>query len=270
MGLTPPLPQETRPSSDRSPRPHSTPAFVFSGGSDGAQMPYMSGAIAPSDDSRHSAVEGVSDSVTELGREGRGPAVAGISSRSESIESHQDNETGSSQGGAPINSLLESMRISSRRPESREDTHQGSEAVINLDEINAALDAVGASPAAQTRSSDPHTPLSVPRPAARRRSSPRVARACHGVEEEELPDDAFHAAPFQEGLAVTKQLISDLTGVLGSGSIHLEPDSTMRSLHERAEGLSRFQPPCTRTVGFVGDSGVGRLVVSPAVTKHIS
>lgn len=49
-----------------------------------------------------------------------------------------------------------------------------------------------------------------------------------------------------------------LTSALGSSSIHVEPDSTMKSLHRRAEELANFYPPSTRTVGFVGDSGVGK------------
>lgn len=50
----------------------------------------------------------------------------------------------------------------------------------------------------------------------------------------------------------------DLTDVLASGSLHTEPDSTMRKLFEEATELIRFKCPNTRTVGFVGDSGVGK------------
>ena len=40
--------------------------------------------------------------------------------------------------------------------------------------------------------------------------------------------------------------------------LHHEPDSVMRRLHRETEKLSRFECPATRTVGFVGDSGVGK------------
>lgn len=53
-------------------------------------------------------------------------------------------------------------------------------------------------------------------------------------------------------------LLDGLTSVLSSGSVHLEPDSTMKNLHERAKKLSRFEPLSTRKVGFVGASGVGK------------
>ncbi len=48
-----------------------------------------------------------------------------------------------------------------------------------------------------------------------------------------------------------------LAGVLGSGSLHLEPDTAIRRLKKQAEKMARFQLPATRTVGLVGDSGVG-------------
>ena len=51
--------------------------------------------------------------------------------------------------------------------------------------------------------------------------------------------------------------MAQLARVLGSSALHLEPDSTMRTLRERADELARFRCPPTRTVGLVGDSGVG-------------
>lgn len=47
---------------------------------------------------------------------------------------------------------------------------------------------------------------------------------------------------------------------LGSSAIHEEPDSVMKRLHGEAHDLSRYQGPQSRTVAFVGDSGVGELL----------
>ncbi|KAF4487271.1 Nuclear GTPase SLIP-GC [Colletotrichum fructicola Nara gc5] len=52
--------------------------------------------------------------------------------------------------------------------------------------------------------------------------------------------------------------MSRLARVLGSSPLHIDPDSAIKRLHKRARDLSRFQCPPTRTVGFVGDSGVGK------------
>jgi putative ribosome biogenesis GTPase RsgA len=52
--------------------------------------------------------------------------------------------------------------------------------------------------------------------------------------------------------------MSNIQGVLGSSNIHEGSESTMRKLHEEAEKLAAFEYPATRTVGFVGDSGVGK------------
>lgn len=106
-------------------------------------------------------------------------------------------------------------------------------------------------PSRETRS------LSPARQTARRRSSSRVDAAPHNVRDEEPPEDRFHNAAVQQGFASAKALMQSLAAVLGSSSLHVEPDSAMRRLHERAGELGRFQCPSTRIVGFVGDSGVG-------------
>ncbi|KAF4998211.1 hypothetical protein FGRMN_3260 [Fusarium graminum] len=92
-------------------------------------------------------------------------------------------------------------------------------------------------------------------PRARRHSS-GVER--HNVADEELPEDAFHSPEFQQAFHDAKQLMSNIKTVLGSSNIHNESESTMRKLHQEAGRLAAFQYPATRTVGFVGDSGVGK------------
>jgi hypothetical protein len=53
-------------------------------------------------------------------------------------------------------------------------------------------------------------------------------------------------------------MLGDLTRVLSSSSIHLEPDTVVNRHHEQAQNLSQFEPLATRTVGLVGESGVGK------------
>ncbi|EEU37779.1 uncharacterized protein NECHADRAFT_102212 [Fusarium vanettenii 77-13-4] len=91
-----------------------------------------------------------------------------------------------------------------------------------------------------------------------RRSSSDVDRLPHSVLDEELPQDAFHSPEFQQAFRDAKQLMSTVEGVLGSSSLHNSPESTIRRLHNEAGELARFEYPSTRTVGFVGDSGVGK------------
>ncbi|KLO81585.1 Uncharacterized protein Y057_7563 [Fusarium fujikuroi] len=106
-----------------------------------------------------------------------------------------------------------------------------------------------------------HASLS-PEPRRSRNGTPRRRRSStgavqqHDVADEELPDDAFHSPEFQGAFRDAKQLMSNIQSVLGSSNVHEGSESTMRKLHEDAGKLAAFEYPATRTVGFVGDSGV--------------
>ncbi|CAI0647909.1 unnamed protein product, partial [Colletotrichum noveboracense] len=97
-----------------------------------------------------------------------------------------------------------------------------------------------------------------PRPPRRSRRVSRTNQAPHDVKDEELPHDRFHHPDVQSAFVEAKTLMSRLAQVLGSSPLHVDPDSAIKRLHKRAKDLSRFQCPPTRTVGFVGDSGVGK------------
>jgi hypothetical protein len=97
-----------------------------------------------------------------------------------------------------------------------------------------------------------------PRRYSGRRSSSPNSVTRYDVAKEELPNDLFHTAAFQQAFSDAKRLMVELTEVLSSSNGHHEPDSSMRRLCEQASKLSRFHCPSTRTVGFVGDSGEGR------------
>ena len=134
--------------------------------------------------------------------------------------------------------------------------------VDNLSDVAEAVDRVA-------RGSDSRAVSLTPEPTASRAGTPRqrrrsrrsssgVGRLPHSVLDEELPQDAFHSPEFQQAFRDAKQLMSTVEGVLGSSSLHNSPESTIRRLHKEAGELARFEYPSTRTVGFVGDSGVGR------------
>jgi hypothetical protein len=105
---------------------------------------------------------------------------------------------------------------------------------------------------------DPSRSSSALRRSARRRTGSRNVLTPHDVRDEEPPVDRFHDAEFQQSFGLAKALMASLVEVLASSDLHTEPDSTMRQLHQRAEDLAAFDCPLTRTVGFVGDSGVGK------------
>ncbi|OQV10816.1 hypothetical protein CLAIMM_14754 isoform 3 [Cladophialophora immunda] len=96
------------------------------------------------------------------------------------------------------------------------------------------------------------------RSASRRRSGSYVDPTPHNVTEEEPPQEPFHEPEFQREFANAKNLVSDLVNVLASSSLHHEAQSRIRALYLQAVDLSHFQKPATRTVGLVGDSGVGK------------
>lgn len=134
--------------------------------------------------------------------------------------------------------------------------------VGNLSDVAEAVDRVArgsdsraASLTPEPTSSRAGTPRQRRRP---RRSSSVADRLPHNVLDEELPHDAFHSPEFQQAFRDAKQLMSTVESVLGSSSLHNSPESTIRRLRDEAGELARFEYPSTRTVGFVGDSGVGK------------
>ncbi|KAI3337499.1 hypothetical protein HD806DRAFT_476847 [Xylariaceae sp. AK1471] len=94
--------------------------------------------------------------------------------------------------------------------------------------------------------------------AYRRRSSSRNKIQPHEVKDESPPNDRFNDPGFQKAFGDTKKYMRQLVDVLGSSTVHDEPDSVMQRLHRQAESLAQFQSPTKRIVGFVGESEVGK------------
>lgn len=167
-------------------------------------------------------------------------------------------EGGGSRTDSPsMLSWFQNMRLSTNQSPFRESSPHYLESHFNLGDINNALQALDDDRDVRLGSLQPDTHLKTPHRSSRRRSSPRLGKECHRVEDEEPPSDAYRTVTFQSGLTKARELMSDLIDVLASSSIHLEPDSAMRSLHDRARKLRSFEPQAMRKVGFVGESGVG-------------
>ncbi|KAK0375078.1 hypothetical protein CLIM01_07570 [Colletotrichum limetticola] len=97
-----------------------------------------------------------------------------------------------------------------------------------------------------------------PRPPRRSRGRSEAALVYHDVKDEELPESRFYDPAVQNAIKDAKALMTQLAGVLEDSPLHINPDSTIRRLYGQALDLSHFEGPSTRTVGFVGDSGVGK------------
>lgn len=150
-----------------------------------------------------------------------------------------------------LGARLENMRLSS--PDSS----------LGMSDVAAAIEGVARGSGSQAQLLEPRYPdivdKSSNRRSSRRRSSSRAIVLPHDVRDEESPQDRFHEPAVQQAFGDAKTLMSELADVLGSSSLHIDPDSTMQLLHREARDLANFQCPSTWTVGFVGDSGVGTL-----------
>lgn len=87
----------------------------------------------------------------------------------------------------------------------------------------------------------------------------------YDVGSEERPDEAFFDPAFQAALAATKQEMKDVAlAIWGCPASH-QIGSDLHALKQRALELSEFEPLRTRTVGFVGEAGVGKRSVINAL-----
>lgn len=158
---------------------------------------------------------------------------------------------GEGRGTDCVGAGIENMRISS--PDSR----------LDMSDVAAAIEGVTSGPGNGSALLEPrHLGIentSSNQRSSRRRSSSRVDITPHDVRDEETPQDPFHEPVFQNAFRDAKELMSELVHVLGSSSLHLDPDATVHRLYSEAGDLANFQYPSSWTVGFVGDSGVGTL-----------
>ena len=164
------------------------------------------------------------------------PGVSGSSSSQRSTSTPSIHVTPS----APPNE-------SSRPRASRSDSLVGGVTALHIESLQA--DSPGASGLRESRS---------PSPSRRRRSGSGINRDTHQIESEDPPEALFYMPEIQEALTNARTLTSRMVNVLSSSNLHQENGSSIQSLYQQATRLNGFQPPSTRIVGLVGDSGVGK------------
>lgn len=141
---------------------------------------------------------------------------------------------------------------------------------LDMSELESAINGISTRTTSRSGSSRLTTPPSTDRlsppqiSGERRRSNQRVRLPPHVVSDEDSPRDRFHDPVFQQAFTDTKDHVAKLEDVLGSGSLHLEPESTIHRIYQNAGSLAEFECPTKRVVGFVGDSGVGKNTPCPA------
>lgn len=90
------------------------------------------------------------------------------------------------------------------------------------------------------------------------RSGSTADQLVHRVEDEEPPPAFVAERRVLETLTLVKDVTKRITQVMSRPLRVQEQDPRIRVLYQEALALSNFQPPSTRIVGLVGDSGVGK------------
>ncbi|KAL6232076.1 hypothetical protein BDW75DRAFT_233104 [Aspergillus navahoensis] len=80
----------------------------------------------------------------------------------------------------------------------------------------------------------------------------------YDVREEELPRAPIYDIRLQNALRNVRGQIADLAQLMGERELAQDPTSDIYDLYEQLLKASRFAYPTTRTVGFIGDSGMGK------------
>ena len=181
------------------------------------------------------------------------PPPASSTSQQGQIASQEGASTPSEDRSGSIASRVGNMNLSTPRSSlgmsdvvaAIEDVENGTDERIPLPEPET-LDLHGISPRLRSRQK------------TRSRSNSLMPQPPYDGEDEELPPHRLHEPATQQGFEDAKALVSSLVRVLGSDDLHRNPDSTIHRLHKQAKALADFHCPATRTVGFVGESGVGK------------
>jgi hypothetical protein len=82
----------------------------------------------------------------------------------------------------------------------------------------------------------------------------------YNLRTESLPDAPVYDSRLQDALRNTRQQLGRLYSVMENCPIISDQSSTLAVLAQQTEHLSQFDYPRTRTIGLVGDSGVGKYI----------
>lgn len=79
----------------------------------------------------------------------------------------------------------------------------------------------------------------------------------YNIRQEQLPRARIYNSRLQNILKDVKQQFGELQHTMSDSPLSRDESSDLYGLYRQLESLSRFDYPETRTVGFIGDSGVG-------------
>ncbi|CAI7666524.1 unnamed protein product [Penicillium discolor] len=78
------------------------------------------------------------------------------------------------------------------------------------------------------------------------------------IRDETLPPAPIYNNRLQDGLKAVKGHLASLARAMRLSELTQDQSTSLYTLYKRTKKMSRFQYPVTRTVGFIGDSGVGK------------
>ncbi|KAK8112584.1 hypothetical protein PG984_013110 [Apiospora sp. TS-2023a] len=144
---------------------------------------------------------------------------------------------------------------------------------MRIPEVTDALNTLSdessdVSPGLQTSepSREPYAPLLFQ--GVDHRQSALLDVPAHYAREEITPGDRFNEPNFQSAFRDAKKLMSSIQDTLASDEFGSSLSSKVLRLHHEAQTLSAFHCPATRTVAFVGDSGVGKRSLLNSLLDH--
>ena len=91
------------------------------------------------------------------------------------------------------------------------------------------------------------------------RTSVHVEDDAYNFRQEPLPPAPIYNCRLQDGLKDVKNQLGDLANTMRLSELVRDPNTSLHTLYEETKKASEFKYPETRTVGFIGDSGVGML-----------
>jgi hypothetical protein len=79
---------------------------------------------------------------------------------------------------------------------------------------------------------------------------------------EEIPGHAIDDPRLQRGLSALKKSLYHLADTMARSKLAKDPSTKLHNYHKTVQGLSNFRYPETRTVGLIGNTGVGQFLHS--------
>ncbi|CAI6339182.1 unnamed protein product [Periconia digitata] len=110
---------------------------------------------------------------------------------------------------------------------------------------------------------EPSSPFAASRgrcisPSVHSRSNSNQNRPVYRVEDEEPPEAMFYTGKVQDALQTGKTIMSKMMDLLSNHDSGREAKPAVQNLFQQASELGKFELHSSRTVGLIGDIGVGK------------